>query len=179
MEKSPPEKRVTVRDIRDAVGQQKLADALDRTQWATGFEWPEIVVMAQTMRAFQVAKGTVLWEEGDAEQYMGIIVRGTVDILKSDHKDSKEGKDVFGKIATLGKGQSLGEMCLIDKEPRSARAIAASDLIILLITIEDINILRDQHTLVGYKVVWKLAQMLSQRLRKTSGQLVDFLCDHE
>lgn len=153
----------------------KLAEALDKTRWASGFDWAEIVVMAQTMRAFQVAKGTTLWNEGASEQYMGIIVRGTVDILKSDHKDHKDPKD--GKIATLGKGQSLGEMCLIDREPRSAKAVAASDLVMLLITVEDINTLRDEHTLVGYKVVWKLAQMLSQRLRKTSGRLVDFLCD--
>lgn len=153
----------------------KLADALDKTRWAAGFDWAEIIVMAQTMRAFQIKKGTVLWEEGDSEQYMGIIVRGSVHIMKSDHKDGKNAKD--GQIATLGKGQSLGEMCLIDREPRSATAIAASDLILLLITIADVNTLKEEHTLVGYKFVWKLAQMLSQRLRKTSGQLVDFLCD--
>ena len=155
----------------------KLADALDKTRWASGFDWKEIVIMAQTMRAFQVQQGTVLWEEGDVEQYMGIIVRGTVNTLKSDHKDGKDSKD--GKIATLGKGQSLGEMCLIDREPRSATAVAASDLVILLISVKDVHTLRDEHTLVGYKFLWKLAQMLSQRLRNTSGQLVDFLCDGE
>ena len=149
----------------------KLADALDKTQWATGFEWAEISQMAQSMRAYTISKGTVLWEEGDLEHYFCILMKGRVDILKSDMKGGED-----GKIATLGRGQSLGEMCLIDREPRSAKAVAAEDLTLLMFNGADLNLLRDEHPLVAFKLLWKLSTMLSQRLRKTSGQLVDFLC---
>ena len=149
----------------------KLADVLDKTQWATGFEWAEIAQMAQSMRAYTIAQNTILWQEGDLEHYFGIIVKGRVDILKSDMKGGED-----SKIATLGRGQSLGEMCLIDREPRSAKAVVADDLTLLLFNGADLNRLRDEHPLVAYKLLWKLATMLSQRLRKTSGQLVDFLC---
>jgi len=148
----------------------RLADALDKTQWAKGFQWAEIVVIAQVMSVYTVKRDTVLWQEGHAEHYMGILAKGKVDILKSDHK----GGD-YTKIASISAGQSLGEMCLIDQEPRSAQAVAATDLVLLLLTGPNLTRLRDENPLIAYKLLWKLAQMLSQRLRKTSGQLIDFL----
>lgn len=150
---------------------EKMAEALDATQWATKFEWEEILAIAQVMRAFEVKQGVVLWEEGETDRYMGIIRKGRVVVIKSDKKKRED-----SEIATLGRGQSLGEMSIVDREPRSATVKVTEDLTLLMLTASDLEKLRDENPLVAYKLVWQLAQLLSQRLRKTSGQLIDFLC---
>ena len=83
----------------------RLADALDKTQWAKGFQWAEIVVIAQVMSVYTVKRDTVLWQEGHAEHYMGILAKGKVDILKSYQQNT-------GQIITPGKPGLITETSL-------------------------------------------------------------------
>ena len=149
---------------------EKLAEVLDKTRWASGFDWQEMLQLAGVMKAFTVVEGQSLWSEGDVERYMCIIANGTVDVLKTDLKGNT------GVITQLSVGQSLGEMSLLDKEPRSAQIVASTDLKLLVLSLDGLNTLKAMSPLVAYKFLWKLAQLLSQRLRKTSGQLFDYLC---
>jgi CRP-like cAMP-binding protein len=142
---------------------------LDATQWASKFSWQEILAITANMRAFQISKGATLFREGETDQYMGIIVKGTVEIVKSD---LQKGTNC---IATLSKSHSLGEMGILDNEPRSANATAKTDVLMLVMRAADIQKLQNNNPSVGFKLVWKIAQMLSQRLRRTSGQLVDYM----
>jgi CRP-like cAMP-binding protein len=66
-------------------------------------------------------------------------------------------------------------MALIDGEPRSATCITAMPCKLVILTKENfLRILAEQPGL-GVKIVMKIARLLSQRLRKTSGMLVDYL----
>lgn len=63
-----------------------------------------------------VAKGEVIFEQGDPGDVMYLIKSGTVALMKGDTLlESVEANGVFG------------EMALVDSEPRSARAVASSD----------------------------------------------------
>jgi CRP-like cAMP-binding protein len=59
--------------------------------------------------------GATIFEEGDPADSLFGVVEGAVDILVGDRV-----------IETAEPGTLFGEMALIDKQPRSARAIAAS-----------------------------------------------------
>lgn len=151
------------------LGAQRMAELLDQTQWASNFSWQEILAITANMRAFEISKGATLFKEGDTDQYMGIIVKGRVEIVKSDLRNGNN------HIATLSQSHSLGEMGILDNEPRSANAHAQTDVIMLVMRADDIRRLQETNPAVGFKLLWKIAQMLSQRLRRTSGQLVDYM----
>jgi CRP/FNR family cyclic AMP-dependent transcriptional regulator len=62
------------------------------------------------------AAGQVIFAEGQAGNVLYVVKEGEVDILIHDQV-----------IETIGPGDVLGEMALIDQKPRSATAVARTD----------------------------------------------------
>jgi len=61
-------------------------------------------------------KGEVIFEQGDKGDVMYLIKSGTVSLMRGDTV-----------LETVEANGIFGEMALVDSEPRSARAVAASD----------------------------------------------------
>jgi CRP/FNR family transcriptional regulator, cyclic AMP receptor protein len=148
---------------------ETLAEMLDQTRWAMDFSWEEIKKLSEYMRAYEIPTGQVIFREGDIDRYLGVLLKGSVEIYK------KNAKKTTNKIATVMAPQSLGEMSLLDGGARSAMAKVKSDVLLIVLSKDDLNQLSEQVPALAYKLVLKIAQLLSQRLRQTSGQLVDFL----
>ena len=64
-----------------------------------------------------VAKGKTIFQEGDSGDEFFIVVRGQVEIRSGDRH-----------FETLGPDGIFGEMALIDDSPRSATAVALTDV---------------------------------------------------
>jgi len=71
-------------------------------------------------------KGAVIFKQGDHGQHALFIERGTVDVIIQ-----KDGADLT--IATLGAGEIIGEMSMIDDAPRSANVIATEETEVIVI----------------------------------------------
>jgi CRP-like cAMP-binding protein len=145
------------------------AELLDGTRWANEFAWPEIESLAAHLQLRRCAGGELVCREGDADPALFIIAKGSVSILKHDAGDREK------LLARLGPGQTLGEMALLDGQPRSANAVAAEDLVLLVFTRPELEKLVEAKPRLGVKLLWKLARFLSQRLRQTSGALAEHL----
>ncbi len=146
----------------------RIAELLDSTRWANEFSWEDIVQLAAYFDAYKARKGAVIVKEGHGDQRMAIIVSGHIDIVKrlSNLKTKP--------LAKLRTGQTLGEMSMIDNEPRSATAIAATEVELLIMSRASFIKLGDEKPKLALALTLKLARMLSQRLRSTSGQLVEY-----
>jgi len=142
---------------------------LEGTQWSNEFSWKQIELLADHMQSYEVKKGVEIFKEGTFERYMGVIVEGSVNIVKEDLSRGSR------FITTLESGQTFGEMSLIDEEPRSAAAIAAQDTILLILTQERFEWLLGTYHGLGVRLLMKITRMLSQRLRRTNGMLTDVL----
>jgi CRP-like cAMP-binding protein len=70
----------------------------------------------QHVRSF--GAGAVIFKEGDDGSEMFIIIQGLVEIRKSTGTASSK------ILTTLKKGDMFGEMAIIEKQPRSATAVA-------------------------------------------------------
>jgi len=147
---------------------QKLAEMLDRTHWASDFSWTQICKISEHMQAFSSSRGNLIFREGATDQSLGIVVEGKVDIIKTDKDESRV-------IATLLPSQSFGEMSLVDGEPRSASVVAATDVVMLILDKDGFLEMSKVVPGLAFKLLMKISKMISQRLRKTSGQLVDHL----
>jgi CRP/FNR family transcriptional regulator, cyclic AMP receptor protein len=69
------------------------------------------------------AEGQILMKEGDYSTELIAIEEGTADVVRGGHK-----------IASLKEGDLIGEMGLIEREPRNADVIATSPMRLMKLT---------------------------------------------
>ena len=142
----------------------KYAQILEKTRWASDFSWQHIKVICRFIDPVMAKPGAVVFKEGDSDKSLGIIVKGAIDIYKENTK-----------VTTLSSSQTFGEMALIDGEPRSATGIARDETVIFFIRESHLMQLTEEDPALGVQLLWKIAKLISQRLRFTTGRLVDYM----
>jgi CRP-like cAMP-binding protein len=110
-----------------------------------------------------VAKGSIIFEKGDAGVGLIGVLAGSVKVSVT----SADGHEVVLNI--IHQGEVFGEIALLDGRPRTANATAMSDCDLMVIERRDfVPFLRSQPN-----VMLKLMELLCARLRKTSEQVQD------
>ncbi len=142
---------------------------LDSAQMLRNLEWSQIEALSSYVSLYRAAPGTVLFREGDHGDFMCIVLQGRLDIHKEDslHDDKT--------VATVHAGRSLGEMAMVDSEPRSATARVVESAVLAVLTQENFAVISREKPALAVRLLLKIAQSISQRLRHTSGVLVDYL----
>jgi CRP-like cAMP-binding protein len=112
--------------------------------------------------------GDVVCREGDRSDFVCFVVRGCLDIVKNN----EGGGEVV--IAHLRPGDCMGEMALVDHEPRSATVRAAEDATLIVLTRKGIEQLRKRSPHAVSLVMENIARLLCTHLRRTSSQLAQF-----
>lgn len=148
---------------------QRRAEMLEKTHFGKGLEWSELQTLAGFMEAYQVCAGSIICQQGEQSAFLSIVCRGRIDIVKEDLAHNNK------IIASIGPGNSMGEMSLIDGEPRSATAVAHSQLELLILTKQGYEQLSEDYPRLWGKFVVRITQILSRRLRQTSGILAEYL----
>jgi CRP/FNR family transcriptional regulator, cyclic AMP receptor protein len=97
--------------------------------------------------------GTIIFHQGDPASEMFVIKSGAVRI--------QLGNRTLGELAA---GSIFGEMALIDNEPRSATAIAVTDVELVPVSEKQFLFMVGQTPYFALKVM----RVLAQRLRATS-----------
>ncbi|WP_136799850.1 cyclic nucleotide-binding domain-containing protein [Desulfosediminicola ganghwensis] len=129
----------------------------------------ELTILAQHMSYVHLKRGEYLFLEGDKGSFMGFVVQGLLEVVKK----SETGQSVV--IARLAKGNSIGEMGLIDKSPRSATVIARQPTLMVTLTDKGFDMLTDRSPILAVKVIQKIARLLSLYMRRTSSRLADLM----
>jgi CRP/FNR family transcriptional regulator, cyclic AMP receptor protein len=124
--------------------------------------------LANTLSVVSVMPGDTIFREGDPAREFYVVLDGEIEVLKK----SRRGRET--RVAILGPNDSLGEMSIIDMQPRSATVRALGPARMLRITTEEMDALY-RHDLKSYTlIVLNIARDLSRRLRVTDGLLADF-----
>ncbi len=93
-------------------------EALGRCRLFAGLGPGALQAIARTLRLRRFRRGEVLFHEGDPGDALFIVASGAVKVVVP----SEEGGEAI--LATLRRGDFLGELALLDGAPRSASAIA-------------------------------------------------------
>lgn len=145
------------------------SELLDATRWSVDFSFDQMKKLVRYMSVYEVPHETVLFCEGEKSAYMVLIVKGRVDVVKFDSQRTPK------KITSLGPGKTIGEMSIIDGEPRSASVVSGSEALLFVMTAEQFQNLNEALPGIGITLVLKIAKQMSQYLRQTSGRLIDHL----
>ena len=101
---------------------------------------------------------------------IGILIEGSASVLKAPASGGPP-----KAVGRLGKDKSFGEMSVLNREPRSATVIADTEVKLLILPRAEFDRLLDTQPKMAAKFLLRLARLLSQRLRETTGQLAEQL----
>lgn len=143
------------------------------SQFFGGFPENEIELLAKYVQIQVVESGATIFREGDRGGFMCLLIEGAAELFKQDRSFGSK------RIAQIDAGKTVGEMALVDGEPRSATCICAEPSTWVMLTREHfVRIIRESPAL-SVNILLKIVQLMSRRLRQTSGQLVDSLEDRD
>lgn len=147
----------------------KICRMLESTQICAEFSRQEIEVISSHVNAYKADAGITVFREGQREGFLCFIIKGKVNILK----DTGNGQTKQLSVVTSGK--TIGEMSLLDGMAHSATALTAEPSVLILLSVQNLNLLAQERADVAYKLILKISRLLSLRLRQVSGKLVDYL----
>jgi CRP/FNR family transcriptional regulator, cyclic AMP receptor protein len=100
--------------------------------------------------------GDIIFKEGDPGEVMYAVIEGEVDLKVNDKV-----------IYTVGAGEVLGEMALIDKKPRSATAVAKTPCKLVIIDEKRFTFLIQQTPMF----VTQIMKVMADRLRMKNDEV--------
>ncbi len=110
--------------------------------------------------------GELIFQENSGSKELYVIAQGEVDILINRGSGNVEKKETA--VARLRRGQSFGEVALVDEGLRSASARATQkDTRLLIIQREKLIILCETYPQLGYRLMYNLAADLAMKIRNT------------
>ncbi len=131
----------------------------------------QLKLIDQLCREKRFTKGQVIFEENSPSQEFLIIMEGEVEI-QVDPDTIRQGKKNDYQpttIAVLRRGQSFGEMAIVDPGVRSASAKCGSDTcrVVAIDRADFVKLLENDYE-IGYTVMRNLAADLALKIRQTN-----------
>jgi len=112
--------------------------------------------------------GTVIFKEGDRSERFYFLLKGKVRISKIIPEVGEEA------LTILEPGDYFGEMALILGTPRSAQAIAHTEVHLAVIESFTFNELLENNKELGFEVLQSFTRTLAERLLETDEKLKAF-----
>lgn len=131
-----------------------LFDGLDRTN---------LIALLAMMRRAEFAPEARLFDEGDNGASLYVIISGTVEVFR---KAPGEEPVV---LASLGPGDTVGEMALIEHLPRTASVRALTATVALELSRDALS----ARLPIEAALCRNIARMLAQRLRRNNDALAE------
>jgi CRP/FNR family cyclic AMP-dependent transcriptional regulator len=141
------------------------------------FSAQEADALGEAMLKVRAQPGQLLIGEGQISDWMMLLLSGSVDVGKRriGVAPDQAGPGDITRLAVLKEGAVIGEMSMLDGEPRYASCWALGVVEAAVLSRAAVARLIASNPAVGAKLLVKLTQLLAQRLRNTSSQLVKAL----
>jgi len=138
----------------------KIKDFLKHVEMFIGLSDEMLEKVAEFCQAKTFAPDSTIIERSSPADSFYLIQEGTVEIITSSDDNLSD-----SVVVTLGKGQSFGEMGLVDSGARSATVRAVTEIRLYGIDCLTFRELCETDTDLGYQVMRNIATDLSFKLR--------------
>jgi CRP-like cAMP-binding protein len=140
-------------------------EVVRRAPLFTALDEAAAVSLRASMDSVKIAKGSILFKEGDDGEHLYVIVDGKLKLGTS----SGDGRENL--LSILGPGEMFGELSLFDPGPRTSTATAVTDAKLLSLGHEKVIPWLKQNPEVSLQLLTRL----SQRLRRTNEAVGDLV----
>ena len=141
--------------------QASAVELLARVPLLSGLEPTELERIAQVAIPRSFPKGARVFHEGDRSDACYVIRSGEVRVTR-EHSD---GRAIA--LATLGTGELVGELAMLDGGARSASVEALTEVELLAVSATDMKGLLERNA----QITAKLVVALTRRLRETNERI--------
>lgn len=131
------------------------------------FTVDEACLLEEHMPRVSGAAGQHFIVEGSTGYFMLLILRGSMEVTKKSPRDGH-----LSRVAVVKAGATVGEMSMLDGEPRFATCTALEPTLCGMVSRELMARLIKEQPSLAAKLMVKLTHLLAQRLRNTSRKLV-------
>jgi len=149
-------------------GAQLAAQLLSAPEALTGLTLEEAQTVVRYMKPRFYRANTRFIREGDAgdNEFMALLIEGEVVVerVTVNHTEPVT-------IRVLGPGSLIGEIGLVDKEPRSASCTAGTDIWCAILTREAVLSMITKDSVVAARLLLGVSANIAERLRDTNRQL--------
>ena len=163
---------------RKVVSESKMKDAitkfLNTFSFFNSLDTEELDIVANHIDIIELDPGDIIFNEGDEGDCVYFVVEGELDVIKESVGGATVGVDKV-VITKLARGGSIGEMSVIDKNPRSATVKARKEVTLVALTAVGFDMVLEEYPNIGIKILKGIARLLSLNLRKTSSRLADYM----
>jgi CRP-like cAMP-binding protein len=142
---------------------------IPRCNLLENFSPAEVRLLAHFMDVYRAEPGAEIIREGDGGDFMLMLIEGRVEVQKRDRWNTPQ------IIAVVDSGKTLGEMSMIDGEPRFATCVATEPALLAMLDRENLARIIVEQPMLGAKILMEIVLMLSQRLRQTGARLLRLL----
>jgi CRP-like cAMP-binding protein len=142
---------------------------IPRCHLLENFSPAEVRLLAHFMNVYQAPAGVEIIREGEGGDFMLMVIEGRVEVVKRDRSNMPQ------VIAEVDAGKTLGEMSMIDGEARFATCAAIEPTLLAVLDRENLARIIVEQPMLGAKILMQMVLMLSQRLRTTSGRLLQMM----
>ena len=179
-------------------------DLLQHAPLLQDFSPAEADVLGASLRLVRAEPGQIMMREGEAGEWMMLVLKGTVDVTKRLWREGEAppggqapaaidmppgfnaatgandaapppASPEVTRVGVVRRGTALGEMSLLDGEPRFASCTAIEEVEAAVLGRHEIGLLVRDHPAVAAKLLVNITQLMAQRLRNTSNQLIKLL----
>ena len=149
-------------------GAEHAAQLLSAPEARTGLRLDEAHIVIRYMSPRFYPAGTTFIREGDAGDngFMALLVEG--DVLVERITDNREEPST---VRVLGPGSLIGEIGLVDHEPRSASCTSTTDIWCAILTRQGIEAMIMRHPVVAARLLLGVSANIAERLRDTNRKL--------
>jgi CRP/FNR family cyclic AMP-dependent transcriptional regulator len=134
--------------------QDKKVQALKRAPLFEDLSRKELVELARLSDDLEVPAGQVLCKEGDRGREFFVLVEGKVEVARKGRR-----------VATLGGGDFVGEISLLEESPRTATVTTKTPVRFFVLTPRDFRRVVDDYPSVERKVLRALARRVLELSR--------------
>ena len=142
---------------------EKRDDLLHNVDLFSGLESRYLRILSGSCSEVSFKKGDMLIEQGQRGLGLMIIVSGEVKVIKT----LADGREL--EVATLGSGEFIGEISVLDDAPRSASVVALEDTECLSLASWTFTAAMKNHPEIALQVL----PVVAKRYRDTNNKLLE------